>query len=182
MTAQIKEFTEIINHYGWAGWAMVGLYLIWKYATPALSKIWDFFTKWFAPEAFAKREAKRKQDAKEAKEEREKDENARRLADQSMLNRAFQTIEGSTKELTKIAIILDNLVDVIQQGHAERNNQYVILSTRLTNIEIDLGPIYTHLQKERPSQVDRKRNATQPNQALPTQEGKSNARNNQRGR
>lgn len=186
MAAQAQEFIDLINRYGWAGWAMVMGFVLYKYGSGAISKVWDLAAKWFAPEAFAAREEKRKQAAKEEREaekeeqaRKDKEESDRRLNEQAMLNRAFEMMEGTTAAQVKTAVILDNLFGAFQQSRAEHHANHAVLVTRLDDIEMDINPIYTYLQRERPSHIERKqrRNPTQPNQPLPVQEVKNNVRN-----
>ncbi|WP_110513726.1 hypothetical protein [Herpetosiphon llansteffanensis] len=163
--AEAEQAIKLINGNGLIGILIVLLFFLSRSAVA--SKIWDWFVSWFNPErADAKQKAKQDAQERESRLRREELELLSHVYDGELLDAYKKNTEVNTQAVMTMQAIQIEL-------RASRQD--------LDDMKLDIAGIYAYIRQ--PQLSRERRNPTQPNQSLPTnQEGKPNARNHQRNR
>lgn len=163
--AEAEQALKLINNNGLIGIVIVLLYFFAKSTTPAAGKLWDWFVSWFNP---------KRADAKEKERQAERDRETRLRREELELMHVYdgELLEAYKKNIEVNTQVAMTMVEMRNELRGNRED--------LDDIKLDIAGIFAYIGK--PQLSRERRNATQPNQALPVQEVKSNARNNQRNR
>ncbi len=163
---EAEQAIKLINGNGLIGILVVLLFFLSKSAAPAVGKVWDWFVSYFNPTRADEKEQQKKDDQdREARLRKEEIALLSQVYDGELLDAYKKNTEANVQVIMTMQAMQIEL-------RASRQD--------LDDIKLDIAAIYAQNRQSQPSR-DR-RNATQPNQPLPTQEGKPHARNHQRNR
>lgn len=163
---EAEQAIKLINGNGLIGILVVLLFFLSKSAAPAVGKVWDWFVSYFNPTRADEKEQQKKDDQdREARLRKEEIALLSQVYDGELLDAYKKNTEVNTQAVMTMQEIRNEL-------RASRQD--------LDDMKLDMAGIYAYIRQ--PQLSRERRNATQPNQPLPTQEGKSNARNHQRNR